>query len=81
VRRVSLLGEHPALWFVPGGGGFAVDRSRRPRWRRAVVAVVTAYVANTALLRRGAIPSTGHALPRGALSTPDPLLRRPGWAR
>jgi undecaprenyl-diphosphatase len=49
VRSFSLLGEHAALWLVLGGAGIAVDAPRRGRWRRAVVSVATAYVANTGL--------------------------------
>jgi undecaprenyl-diphosphatase len=49
VRAFSLVGEHAAVWLAVGGAGIAVDAARRPRWRRAVVAVITAYVANTAL--------------------------------
>ena len=37
------------MWLVLGGAGIAVDAPRRGRWCRAVVAVATAYVANTAL--------------------------------
>ena len=44
MRTFSLTGEHAAVWLAVGGAGIAVDASRRPRWRRAVVAVVTAYV-------------------------------------
>ena len=49
MRSFSLLGEHAAVWLVLGGTGIAVDAPRRGRWRRAVVSVATAYVANTAL--------------------------------
>src|SRR4029078_8027465 len=70
VRSFSLLGEHAALWLVLGGAGIAVDAPRRGRWRRAVVSVATAYVANTGLKvavprRRppvaGLAPAAGHA--------------------
>lgn len=49
MRSFSLLGEHAAVWLALGGAGIAVDPPRRGRWRRAVVAVATAYMANTAL--------------------------------
>ena len=49
MRSFSLVGEHAAVWLVLGGAGIAVDAPRRGRWRRAVVSVATAYVANTAL--------------------------------
>jgi membrane-associated phospholipid phosphatase len=49
VRIFSLTGEHAAVWLALGAAGIAVDGPRRPRWRRAVVSVVTAYVTNTAV--------------------------------
>ena len=49
MRSFSLVGEHAVVWLVLGGAGIAVDAPRRGRWRRAVVSVATAYVANTAL--------------------------------
>lgn len=49
MRRFSLLGEHAFVWLAIGGAGIAVDRPRRPRWRRAVSTVALAYIANTAV--------------------------------
>jgi membrane-associated phospholipid phosphatase len=49
VARFSHLGEHAALWLALGAGGAAVDRSRRPRWRRALLAVAGTYALNTAV--------------------------------
>jgi membrane-associated phospholipid phosphatase len=49
VRRFSTLGEHGALWIVLGAAGGLVDRARRPRWRRALLAVAGAYAANQAV--------------------------------
>jgi len=49
VRRGSRLGEHGALWLAIGLGGATLDRSRRARWRRATLAVLCAYLLNTAL--------------------------------
>jgi undecaprenyl-diphosphatase len=37
------------VWLAVGALGIALDAARRPRWRRALVSVVVAYVANTAL--------------------------------
>jgi membrane-associated phospholipid phosphatase len=34
---------------VLGALGLALDAARRPRWRRAMVSIVVAYVANTSL--------------------------------
>jgi undecaprenyl-diphosphatase len=49
VARFSHLGEHAALWLAIGAVGVAVDRRRRGRWRRALVGVGAAYVANVAV--------------------------------
>ena len=49
VGRFSSLGEHAACWIVVGAAGMAVDRRRRPRWRRALVSVVGTYLLNTAV--------------------------------
>ncbi|HET6448208.1 MAG TPA: phosphatase PAP2 family protein [Conexibacter sp.] len=49
VRTFSTLGQHGALWLALGAAGAALDRPRRSRWRRATVAVGTAYVANQAI--------------------------------
>jgi membrane-associated phospholipid phosphatase len=37
------------VWLALGGAGIALDAPRRPRWRRAVATVATAYVANTGI--------------------------------
>lgn len=47
VSRFSHLGEHAALWLALGAGGVALDRPRRGRWRRALVAVAGTYLLNT----------------------------------
>ncbi|MEA2302822.1 MAG: hypothetical protein QOH43_102 [Solirubrobacteraceae bacterium] len=49
VQAFSSTGEHAALWLAVGGIGYALDAPRRPRWRRALEAVVGAYALNTAL--------------------------------
>ena len=49
VARFSHLGEHAALWLAIGTAGLALDRPRRRRWWRALVAVGVAYVANVAV--------------------------------
>jgi membrane-associated phospholipid phosphatase len=49
VARFSRLGEHAALWLALGAGGVALDGRRRPRWRRALLAVAGTYALNTAV--------------------------------
>ena len=49
VRTFSTLGQHGALWLALGTAGAALDGPRRPRWRRATVAVAAAYGANQAV--------------------------------
>lgn len=49
VRAFSALGQHGALWLALGAGGAALDAERRPRWRRATLAVAAAYGANQAI--------------------------------
>jgi membrane-associated phospholipid phosphatase len=49
IGRFSRLGEHAAVWIVVGLIGMAVDRPRRPRWRRALGSVVGTYLLNTAI--------------------------------
>jgi PAP2 superfamily len=49
VARFSSLGEHAAMWLALGAGGMALDGGRRPRWRRALLAVAGTYVLNTAV--------------------------------
>jgi undecaprenyl-diphosphatase len=47
VARFSTLGEHGAVWLAIGTAAGAIDRPRRPAWRRATIGVVGGYVANT----------------------------------
>jgi membrane-associated phospholipid phosphatase len=49
VAAFSRTGEHAAVWLALGAAGGALDRERRPRWRRAAFGVGTAYALNTAL--------------------------------
>jgi membrane-associated phospholipid phosphatase len=49
VGRFSRLGEHAAVWIVLGLCGMALDRRRRARWRRALLAVGGTYAVNTAI--------------------------------
>jgi undecaprenyl-diphosphatase len=49
VAGFSHLGEHAALWLAIGTAGVVVDRRRRDRWRRALIGVGVAYVANVAV--------------------------------
>jgi membrane-associated phospholipid phosphatase len=49
VWRFSRLGEHAAVWIALGLCGMAVDRRRRARWRRALLAVGGTYAVNTAI--------------------------------
>ncbi|HEX2103499.1 MAG TPA: phosphatase PAP2 family protein [Solirubrobacteraceae bacterium] len=49
IERFSHLGEHAAIWLAIGTAGVALDRRRRARWRRAVVAVGGTYLLNTAI--------------------------------
>jgi decaprenylphosphoryl-5-phosphoribose phosphatase len=49
VRAYSTLGEHGLGWIALGLAGAALDRGRRPRWRRAAVGVGIAYLANQAV--------------------------------
>ena len=46
VRAYTHLGQHGALWLALGMAGAALDRERRPRWRRATRAVVLANAVN-----------------------------------
>jgi membrane-associated phospholipid phosphatase len=82
VERFSRLGEHSAVWLAIGAAGVAADGARRPRWRRAVAAVGSTYVLNTALKiavgrRRPALPGlppltgtpTGLSFPSAHAST------------
>jgi membrane-associated phospholipid phosphatase len=47
VARFSKTGEHAAVWLAVGAAGFALDRSRRDRWGRALGGVAAAYAINT----------------------------------
>jgi membrane-associated phospholipid phosphatase len=47
VAAYSKLGEHGAVWLALGAGGVVLDG--RPAWRRGLVAVAAAYLANVAL--------------------------------
>lgn len=47
IKRFSSLGEHAAIWLALGAGGAIADARRRPRWLRAMRAVVTAQLLNT----------------------------------
>lgn len=49
VSRFSSTGEHAALWLAVGLAGTVLDAERRPRWRRAVIGVGGAYLANFGL--------------------------------
>jgi membrane-associated phospholipid phosphatase len=47
VARFSRLGEHGGVWFAIGAAGYALDRERRPQWRRAIRTVAATYALNT----------------------------------
>jgi len=47
VARFSRLGEHGAIWLAIGAAGYALDKPRRPQWRRATGTVAKAYALNT----------------------------------
>lgn len=49
VSRFSSTGEHAAVWLVLGTAGTVLDRPRRAEWRRSVLTVAGAYLANFAL--------------------------------
>ena len=49
IERFSHLGEHAGIWLVIGSAGVALDRRRRDRWRRALLAVAGTYLLNTAI--------------------------------
>ena len=54
----SRCGEHAACWIVIGGVGMAVDSERRDRWRRGLIAVVAAYLAQHGAQERRAPQAT-----------------------
>jgi len=47
VARFSRLGQHGGVWFAIGAAGYALDRTRRARWRRAAGTVAATYALNT----------------------------------
>ena len=49
LRALTHAGEHAACWYALGLAGSAVDRAARPRWRRAMRAILTTQLLNTAL--------------------------------
>jgi membrane-associated phospholipid phosphatase len=49
LRALTLSGEHAALWYAVGAVGSALDRRRRPAWRRAMSAIFATQLLNTAL--------------------------------
>jgi membrane-associated phospholipid phosphatase len=49
VARFSRIGERGAVWMALGAAGWALDRPRRARWRRATATVAGTYALNTAL--------------------------------
>ncbi len=49
VSGFSRLGEHGAVWLALGAAGWALDRPRRARWRRAARTVSSTYVLNMAI--------------------------------
>lgn len=49
VERFSRLGEHGGIWLAIGAAGWAVDRPRETRWRRAVATIAETYALNTAV--------------------------------
>jgi membrane-associated phospholipid phosphatase len=73
VGSFSRLGEHAALWLALGAAGGLVDGRRSARRRRGAVAVVGAYVLNTAMkaVVRRARPEL-EGLP-GLVATPTAL--------
>ena len=77
MQRYSRLGEHGMLWLGIGAAGTIVDRRRSPEWRRALLAVGTAYLTSTSIKlaigrRRPAVEDLPHlmATPTG-LSFPS----------
>lgn len=49
MARFSALGEHTAIWLAIGVAGAALDRQRRPQWRRAMATVVGVNALNSAI--------------------------------
>jgi membrane-associated phospholipid phosphatase len=49
LRALTLSGEHAACWYAIGLAGSALDAPARPRWRRAMGAILATQLLNTAL--------------------------------
>jgi membrane-associated phospholipid phosphatase len=49
IRAFSATGEHAALWLAVGAVGYALDRDRRPAWKRALAVVAGTQALNSAL--------------------------------
>jgi membrane-associated phospholipid phosphatase len=49
LRALTIAGEHAACWYALGVAGAALDRANRPRWRRAMRAILVTQLLNTAL--------------------------------
>lgn len=49
VGMFSKLGEHAGVWLAIGAVGQALDKDRRPSWRRALMTVAGTYALNTAI--------------------------------
>jgi membrane-associated phospholipid phosphatase len=49
LRALTTVGEHAACWYALGLVGSALDARNRPRWRRAMGAILATQLLNTAL--------------------------------
>jgi len=49
VGRFTQIGEHGGVWLAIGLAGQALDRRRRPLWRRATATVAAAAVLNSTI--------------------------------
>jgi membrane-associated phospholipid phosphatase len=49
LRLLTHAGEHAAFWYALGLAGSALDEPRRDRWRKAMAAILTTQLLNTAL--------------------------------
>lgn len=49
VRAYTTAGEHAAVWYAGGAIGLALDRRRRPAWRRAMGSIFATQLVNTAV--------------------------------
>jgi membrane-associated phospholipid phosphatase len=65
VRLYALAGENGLLWHAVAALGLALDRPRRPVYVRAMLIVLAALIANTAVKQvvRRARPELGDVLP------------------